>query len=263
MSAATALSPVFDHLDFVRAWARNFVELLSQPVGMALACEVLSRIPENAAARSESDLWLTATLTGALSGELAFRLAPADASRLAQRYEGKSEGSDEAISQDAVLELLRKAAALVSTQLKSAGKDVQFQVKVGEPPSWTPSVTYYMQASLATQTVVEVVLNEALIASLPITPVRPTISPVSGDPAVSKLGMLMDVELVVTMRFGGRRMLLKDILDLCTGSVVELDQQVQEPVDLLLDGKLIARGEVVVVDGNYGLRITELLSNAG
>jgi flagellar motor switch protein FliN/FliY len=81
--------------------------------------------------------------------------------------------------------------------------------------------------------------------------------------AASKLGMLMDVELVVTVRFGGRRMLLKDILDLCAGSVVELDQQVQEPVDLLLDGKLIARGEVVVVDGNYGLRITEVLSSAG
>jgi flagellar motor switch protein FliN/FliY len=51
----------------------------------------------------------------------------------------------------------------------------------------------------------------------------------------------------------------KDILDLCAGSVVELDQQVQEPVDLLLDGKVIARGEVVVVDGNYGLRVNEVL----
>jgi len=73
----------------------------------------------------------------------------------------------------------------------------------------------------------------------------------------------MDVELVVKVRFGGRHMLLKDILDLCAGSVVELDQEIQEPVDLILDGKLIARGEVVVVDGNYGLRITEVLSNAG
>jgi flagellar motor switch protein FliN/FliY len=81
------------------------------------------------------------------------------------------------------------------------------------------------------------------------------------DASPEKLGMLMDVELVVTMRFGGRRMLLKDILDLCTGSVVELDQQVQAPVDLLLDGKVIARGEVVVVDGNYGLRVTDLLAD--
>jgi flagellar motor switch protein FliN/FliY len=44
------------------------------------------------------------------------------------------------------------------------------------------------------------------------------------------------------------------------GSVVELDRQVEEPVDLLLDGKLIARGEVVVVDGSYGLRIHEMLT---
>ena len=58
-------------------------------------------------------------------------------------------------------------------------------------------------------------------------------------------------------------MLLKDILDLCAGSIVQLDQQVQEPVDLLLDGRLIARGEVVVVDGNYGLRITEVPVHAG
>ena len=263
MSAATAPSPVFDHLDFVRAWARNLAELLSQPPGAPLACEVLSRIPDNAAARSEGDLWVTAALSGALSGELAFRLAPADARRLAQRYEGKAEGSDEAVSQDALLALFLKAADLVSTQLKTGGKDVQFQVAFGESPSWTPSATYYVQASLTTQAVVEVVLNEALITSLQIAPAHASISPLAGDPVIGKLGMFMDVELVVTLRFGGRRMLLKDILDLCTGSVVELDQQVQEPVDLLLDGKLIARGEVVVVDGNYGLRITELLSNHG
>jgi flagellar motor switch protein FliN/FliY len=84
--------------------------------------------------------------------------------------------------------------------------------------------------------------------------------PAAADMAAAKLGMLMEVELVVAVRFGGRRMLLKDILDLCAGSVVELDQHVQEPVDLLLDGRLIARGEVVV-DGNYGLRVTEVLSN--
>jgi flagellar motor switch protein FliN len=120
-----------------------------------------------------------------------------------------------------------------------------------------------VQASLTTQAVVEVVLNEALIASLQIAPAHASISPLAGDPVIGKLGMFLDVELVVTLRFGGRRMLLKDILDLCTGSVVELDQQVHEPVDLLLDGKLIARGEVVVVDGNYGLRITEVLSNHG
>jgi hypothetical protein len=114
----------------------------------------------------------------------------------------KPKGSDEAVSQDAVLALFLKAAALVSTQWKTSGKDVQFQVAFGEPPSWTPSPTYYMQASLTTQAVVEVVLNEALITSLQIAPAHSSISPLAGDPVISKLGMFMDVELVVTLRFG-------------------------------------------------------------
>ncbi len=68
----------------------------------------------------------------------------------------------------------------------------------------------------------------------------------------------MDVELAVTLRFGSRRMLLREVLDLVPGSVVDLDRQVDEPVDVLLDGRLLARGEVVVLDGNYGLRVTEV-----
>ncbi len=62
----------------------------------------------------------------------------------------------------------------------------------------------------------------------------------------------MDVDPEASLRFGGRRMLLREILELDAGSVVELDCQVQQPADLLLDGKLIARGEVVVVGGHYG-----------
>ena len=70
--------------------------------------------------------------------------------------------------------------------------------------------------------------------------------------------MLRDVQLAMTMRFGARRMLLREVLDLSPGIVIELDRKVQEPVDLLLDGKLVARGEVVVIDGNYGLRVTDV-----
>ena len=75
------------------------------------------------------------------------------------------------------------------------------------------------------------------------------------------MDLLLDVELEVMLRFGERRMLLRDILELGAGSVVELDRGVEEPADLLLDGKLIARGEVVVVDGNYGLRVLEVVSS--
>jgi flagellar motor switch protein FliN len=73
------------------------------------------------------------------------------------------------------------------------------------------------------------------------------------------LDLVMDVELNVTLRFGQRRLSLREVLELTTGSVIELDRQVEEPVELLLEGKIIARGEAVVIDGNYGLRVTEVL----
>jgi flagellar motor switch protein FliN/FliY len=86
-------------------------------------------------------------------------------------------------------------------------------------------------------------------------------SPTSSPPSAS-YRRLMDVGLDVKLRFGTRRMLLRDVLALSAGIVVELDTHLHSPVDLLLDGKLIAQGEVVVVDGKYGLRITDVVDPA-
>jgi flagellar motor switch protein FliN len=74
------------------------------------------------------------------------------------------------------------------------------------------------------------------------------------------LDLLLDVELEVSIRFGRRQMLLKDVLDLSSGAMVELDRRVRDPIELLLGGRVIARGEAVIVDGNYGIRITEIMS---
>ena len=98
------------------------------------------------------------------------------------------------------------------------------------------------------------------------TPRQESAGPKSGDEILrpllpaGQLDLVLDVQLGLTLRFGSKSMLLRDILQLNAGSVLELDRQVQEPVELLLDGKLIARGEVVVVDGNYGLRVREVVS---
>jgi flagellar motor switch protein FliN len=77
-------------------------------------------------------------------------------------------------------------------------------------------------------------------------------------PEQRNLQLVMDVELTVTLRFGQRQLALREVLELTSGSVIELDRQVEEPVELLLEGKVIARGEAVVIDGNYGLRVTEV-----
>ena len=82
-----------------------------------------------------------------------------------------------------------------------------------------------------------------------------------GETVGPELGRVIDVPLMVTLRFGQRTMRLRDVLELNTGALVELDRQVEDPVDLILDERVIARGEVVIVDGNYGLRVTETLSS--
>jgi flagellar motor switch protein FliN len=72
--------------------------------------------------------------------------------------------------------------------------------------------------------------------------------------------LLLDVELPVSISFGRSQLPLKDVLKLTTGSIVELNRTVSEPVEVLVNDSLIARGEVVVVDGNYAVRIQHIVS---
>jgi len=88
-----------------------------------------------------------------------------------------------------------------------------------------------------------------------LKPAPPMVEPTS-------IGLLMDVPLQVTVELGRTKMAIKDILELGTGSIVELDKLAGEPVNLLVNGKLIAKGEVVVIDENFGLRITDIVSPA-
>lgn len=74
------------------------------------------------------------------------------------------------------------------------------------------------------------------------------------------LELLLDVELEATLRFGCREMPLGEILDLGPGDVVQLDRHVADPVDLIVGDKIVAQGEVVLVNGSFALRITEVAS---
>lgn len=77
------------------------------------------------------------------------------------------------------------------------------------------------------------------------------------------LDLLLDVEIPVAVEVGRARMSLDEILRLVPGSVIALDKKSEEPVDLRVNGKLVARGEVVLVDDSYGLRITQVVDAAG
>jgi flagellar motor switch protein FliN/FliY len=80
------------------------------------------------------------------------------------------------------------------------------------------------------------------------------------SPVDSKLDVLLDIELPVTLRFGRTQMLLGDVIALGTGSVIEFDRAVDEPVEVLVNGRVVARGEAVMVQGNYGVRVSEIIS---
>ena len=83
-----------------------------------------------------------------------------------------------------------------------------------------------------------------------------------GGDAGPGMTRVRDIPLEVTVELGRTRLLIRDILDLGTGSIIELDKIAGEPVDLLANGLLVARGEVIVIDDNFGVRVTEIITAA-
>ena len=75
---------------------------------------------------------------------------------------------------------------------------------------------------------------------------------------MKNISLIMDVKLPVRVRIGKKRMLLKDVLNMDIGSVIELNQLANDPLEILVDNHIIAQGEVVIVDGNFGIQITTI-----
>ena len=76
----------------------------------------------------------------------------------------------------------------------------------------------------------------------------------------NSLSGLLDIELEANLRFGAREKSLAELLEIGPGVVIPLDRQVTDPVDLIIGEKVVARGEVVLIQGKFGLRVTEVLS---
>lgn len=85
-------------------------------------------------------------------------------------------------------------------------------------------------------------------------------APAYGQVDENNLNLLMDIPLKVTVELGRTQKQIKDILELSQGSIIELDKLAGEPVDILVNNKLIAKGEVVVIDENFGVRVTDIVS---
>ena len=83
------------------------------------------------------------------------------------------------------------------------------------------------------------------------------------DEKIQKLDMILDIPLKVTVELGRTRMIVNDLLQLGQGSVIELDKIAGEPMEILINDKLVAMGEVVVVNEKFGVRLTDVVSQFG
>jgi len=272
MSATTASTLEPKPAEYVQLWAESFSQVMKQIMAVAVPCLVQPSAPADLSPSGEDDLWALVTSAGALRGEMVVRVPPVTVLRLAQIFVGEpgaAAAEPTAEHREALLELLRQVSGIASTGAKARWGEVQLSVELAAAPSWPPAETMWLQASIEGEPglLLEVGLSAALVAELragKIEAVKTAMDSSSSTlaseqtPVTGALDLLMDVQLGVTMRFGARRLLLREVLDLSPGAVVELDRRVQDPVELLLDGRLIARGEVVVIDGNYGLRVTDV-----
>ena len=82
----------------------------------------------------------------------------------------------------------------------------------------------------------------------------------NADTGSGNINLLMDVDMELTVELGRTKKPIRDILAFGEGSVIELDKLAGEPVDILVNGKLVARGEVVVIDESFGVRVTEIIN---
>jgi flagellar motor switch protein FliN len=277
MSTETQGTPSSKMQAYLHAWGSSIGRVLQEVAGAPHTWQELS--PQAAkdmlASLKDNSVSIQFEAAQHLSGNQGFILSKKDAVRLAQLLLAEPEDGSSVLSddhRDAIGELFRQFAGAAASSLKSlAGGEVNFKWLgldpfPGQPAAqaglqWTsPGLTpLTLVAELGSELVA--VLNPAPPAARALELPAPT--PPAGTLAKArdpKLELLMDVELDVTLRFGERQMVLHDILDLSAGSVVELNQYVQDPVELMVGKKVIARGEVVVVDGSYGLRVTEIVS---
>jgi flagellar motor switch protein FliN len=270
MTESTAASQT-ESSHYIQIWAESFAQVLGQISSSSIACVVLTEATAELSADGANDLWIVCACSGGIRGEMSLRISPASGLRLAQIFISEPAAPEAALTpehREAAVELLRQVAGLVATTLKPKWGEVQLRIDPATAaPSWPASSTLWLRVGDegAVAAMIEMQLSAALAATLraeKTEAVEPDARPVGALPAQVeskvKLDLLMDVELAITLRFGSRRLLLREVLDLNPGAVVELDRQVEEPVDVLLDGRLLARGEVVVLNGNYGLRVTEV-----
>jgi flagellar motor switch protein FliN/FliY len=233
---------------------------------------LIAAVPDaEVTSKNSEPVQIRLTLDGSLRGEFLLEFRRAEAAMLESKILLKPDDEFGAEQPERLLMLIRNGISeFVSALTIDYGTFTIEASPATEPASDAASVAQFTVADdEANRVSVLIYLNPELAETLSLhsqaasteTGAERSMKSFAGGELSEQnnLNLVMDVELNVTLRFGKRQLTLREVLELTSGSVVELDRQVEEPVELLLEGKVIARGEAVVIDGNYGLRVIEVL----
>lgn len=231
---------------------------------LSSACEstwTVAPSGESVKPETGATLYFRVSFTGPVETEMFFGVQPAEIKAFGFRGlpETGSDSQDENLS---ALQAVLDAAARVLPGVLSGNSGLTAGVeRVAAPKLPDQHVLELVARTEDAKTSVSMGLffDQALVTAIAKLKAQSASHPAVEFPAATNLDLVLDVELNVTLRFGQRQLSLREVLELTSGSVVELDRQVDEPVDLFLDGKVVARGEAVIIDGNYGMRITQVL----
>ena len=251
---------------FMTSVSQSISEVFSQ----ALASEWTAEFAEEDSIHptDENGLLLELALTGGVTGNASLQIGATDAIILACKFLGETPGDSLELDgnrKEAVEELLRQVAGVMTTNLKMQRGETQIQVGRANvvPPGQTGFVLNISESGAA-KLDLHFSLSAELLANITTHAMQqksePALSlPVPEAPKSKELNFdrMNGVRLALSLRFGGSSLTLSELLGLGSGSIVELDRHVNEPAELILSGRVVARGEVVVVDGNYGIRIAE------
>ncbi len=233
---------------YMDCWTAVAADLFAQ--ALAGEPELAEALPQPLAA---SSFGFAATLSGEVEGRFSVTL---DSAILEAPLLG--EGADQKAGWG---ELLREAASAAAGELLAkTGKKCLLEGFAEISGAGQVSRAFELRAGERAWTIlVRDELRSPLLEAQPGIAPESEKHPAAQGPGAALspgLELLLDVELEASLRFGAREMPLGEILDLGPGDVVQLDRHVSDPVDLIVGDKIVASGEVVLVNGNFGLRVT-------
>ncbi len=244
---------------FADAFTSSLAEALTQAAGTPFRLKVLDN--PDLDTRHGQPVHFRLTADGALHGECYIELYQPQVAELGSKILGQPAAAFREDHSEALAGVISAATAGLTASLSAEFGEITFKVERIAELAFGGMLVVPLAASMEEQPDMPLLLYfdgkflDVLISQgarkYAVENGKPPLDPVN-------LKMVMDVELNVSLRFGQRQLPLREVLELASGSVIELDRQVDDPVELLLDGKVIARGEAVIVDGNYGLRVTEV-----